>query len=101
MRPGIGKRSGYNSRENQEKPAAVEFIEQNTRKSISLRHEYLILEDVRTALNIYHLENGLRLRKELIRRLKSGATFQDIIQELDEAAEHARHLLQKKYRITK
>ena len=66
MHPRIGKRSKYNATEKKTESKAVEFILRNTKKSITLKEEYLYFEDVKTAMNIHHLESQIRLKRWLI-----------------------------------
>ena len=100
MHPRVGKRSRYNATE-QKKPESkvVEFIQVNTKKSITIKQEYLYLEDVKTALNIHHLEHNIRLMKWMTAKLGSGIKPEQLIRTLEESIEKDRHRLQKTYRI--
>ncbi len=100
MHPRIGKRSKYNTTEKKTESKAVEFIIRNTKKSITLKQEYLYLEDVKTALNIHHLEENIRLRRALLDQLKSGCRSEALIEKLENAVDHDRHRLQKRYKIS-
>lgn len=99
MNPGIGKRSQINRQEKKTRAKAVEFIHRNTKKSITLKQEYLYLEDVKTALNIHHLEINIQLKKWLINLIKMDTTKERRINILEESAEKDRHKLQKIYKI--
>ena len=101
MNPRIGKRSGYN-RQADEKPRSksVLFIELNTKKNITIKQEYLYLEDVKSALNIHHLEIRYGLYKWLSTQLKKNPDMDKLIEKLDQLADDDRHLLQKRFRIS-
>ncbi|MBN3034205.1 MAG: hypothetical protein JW861_01350 [Bacteroidales bacterium] len=100
MRAQIGKRAASPGEGDRHISAARQFVEQNTHRNISLREEYLYLEDVRTAMNILFLETGLNLQRRVIRMLDSGVKPEQIRQMLLDASEKYRHRLQKDYRIT-
>jgi hypothetical protein len=100
MHPRVGKRSKYNATEQKKQVSkAVEYIHLNTKKSITIKQEYLYLEDVKTAMNIHHLEQNIRHMKWMIERLKSGARSEVLIRTMEESIEKDRHRLQKTYRI--
>jgi len=99
MHPRIGKRSKYNETHKQPESKTVEFIIRNTKKSIALKQEYLYLEDVKTALNIHHLEQHIRLKRWLIRQMKTASSPEKIISTLEKSVEQDRHRLQKYFRI--
>lgn len=101
MHPRIGKRSKYNATE-EKKPEskAVEYIVLNTKKSITLKQEYLYLEDVKTALNIHHLEQNIKLKRWVIRQINSGVKGEKLVASLEKSVEQDRHHLQKTYKIS-
>lgn len=99
MNPRIGKRSKYNETAKQPESNAVVFIERNTKKSITLKQEYLYVEDVRTALNIHHLEVHIRLKRWLIGQLSTGKSQESLLKVIEESMEHDRHRLQKHFKI--
>ena len=100
MHPRIGKRSKYNATKKKTESKAVEFILRNTKKSITLKEEYLYLEDVKTAMNIHHLEQSIRLRKWFLNQIKSGVKHDALAGMLEQAVEKDRHQLQKTYKIS-
>ena len=100
MNPRIGKRSKYNETQGQPESKAVEFIVRNTKKSITLKQEYLYLEDVKTALNIHHLEQNIHLKRWLIEQLKQSSAEARLLSALEQSVENDRHRLQKKFRIS-
>jgi hypothetical protein len=100
MNPRIGKRSKYNTGEDKIKPKAVSYIELNTKKNITIRQEYLYLEDVKTAMNIHHLETSIQLKRWLLNELVSEPGTEKLIGILERSIDHDRHRLQKNYRIT-
>lgn len=100
MNPGIGKRSKYNETAKPTESSAVEFIVRNTKKSLTLKQEYLYLEDVKTALNIHHLEQHILVKRWVIGLLKANADSQKIIKVLEDSMEQNRHRLQKNYKIS-
>lgn len=100
MHPRIGKRSGYNKTEEKPKSNSVIFIELNTKKNITIRQEYLYLEDVKAALNIHHLETSILLKRWLIRQLSQIPDREKIIDGLEHSVDKDRHRLQKVYKIS-
>lgn len=100
MNPRIGKRSKYNETARPPENRAVEFIARNTKKSVTLKQEYLYLEDVKTALNIHHLEQLIRMKRWMISLLKAGNDPEKIIKALEDSVELNRHKLQKDYKIS-
>ena len=100
MHPRVGKRSLYNATEPKKPESkAVEFIRVNTKKSLTIKQEYIYLEDVKSALNIHHLEQNINLKKWLLGLLREGKKPELLIRMLEESAEKDRHRLQKTYRI--
>lgn len=100
MNPRIGKRSRYNSRQEKSKPKSVAYIELNTKKNITLKQEYLYLEDVKTAMNIHHLELSISLKRWFMHELGTSVEHEDLRRSIEQSIEHDRHRMQKKYRIT-
>ena len=99
MNPRIGRRSLYNKLEKKPKPAVVEFVERNTKKNITMKQEFLYLEDVKTAINIQHLELHIRLKRWLIGQMKTKPSHGKLITTLEKSVEQDRHRLQKKFKI--
>ncbi|MCB0804385.1 MAG: hypothetical protein KDC05_01230 [Bacteroidales bacterium] len=101
MNPRIGQRSRYN-RQEEEKPRskAVLFIELNTKKNITIKQDYLYLEDVKSAMNIHHLEIRHGIYKWLASQLKKNPDTGKLIERLEQLADDDRHLLQKRFRIS-
>jgi hypothetical protein len=100
MHPRIGKRSKYNQTEKKPESKAVEFIVLNTKKSITLKQEYLYLEDVKTALNIHHLEQNIVLKRWLVGQIQTGQPTDKLVGLLEKSFEQDRHRLQKMYKIS-
>ena len=100
MNPRIGKRSKYNATESKPKPKSVAYIELNTKRNITMKREYLYLEDVKTAMNIHHLEININLKKWFLKELSSDTNYLKLRQFIENSVEQDRHYLQKKYRIT-
>ncbi|MBN2175403.1 MAG: hypothetical protein JW731_14825 [Bacteroidales bacterium] len=100
MNPRIGNRSQYNKSEPRQMPAAVHYVEINTKNNITLKQEYLYLEDVKTAMNIHHLETSIKMKRWMIQLLNRNAEKELIIKKLEESADNDRHMLQKKFHIT-
>jgi hypothetical protein len=99
MNPRIGKRAAGNQQEYKPVAKAVLFIKQNTKKNITLKQEYLYLEDVKKALNIHHLETHIKLKRWMAEKLKSEAGNTKWINILEESADKDRHKLQKLFKI--
>lgn len=100
MNPRIGRRSQYNKMEVKPKPASVLFVERNIKKNISMRQEFLYLEDVKTAMNIHHLEINMKLKKWVRNELNKSKDNIQLISYLDKAIEKDRHRLQKDFKIS-
>ena len=100
MNPRIGKRSRYNRQEEKPRSKSVLYVEQNTKKNITIKQEYLYLEDVKNALNIHHLELRVGLFRWLIEQLKKDPDSAKLSEQLEQLAERDRHHLQKRYRIS-
>jgi len=100
MNPNIGRRSQYNKRKDKPKPKAVQFVEQNTKKSIAMKQHFLYLEDVKTAMNIHHLEVSIILKRWLKNEVHREMEMKNFIQMLDESIEKDRHRLQKEFKIS-
>jgi hypothetical protein len=77
----------------------VEFIHRNTKKSIALKTEYLYLEDVKTAMNIYHLETNIQSKKWMLQMIKTNGSQDNCIPILENSIDKDRHKLQKMYKI--
>jgi hypothetical protein len=100
MNPRIGKRSHYNSLKVKSSLQAVEFIKRNTKKNISFKQEFLYLEDVKTALNIYHIELSLKWKIRMKELITGNYDRKELLINIDEAIDKDRHRLQKKFNIT-
>lgn len=100
MNPRIGKRSKYNAKDEKPKPKSVLYIELNTKKNLTIKQEYLYLDDVKTAMNIHHLETSIQLKRWFLDKSKSGSDIQIIRELLEDSIENDRHRLQKKFRIS-
>lgn len=100
MNPRIGRRSQYNKIETKPKPAAVLFVERNTKKNISMRQEFLYLEDVKVAMNIHHLEVSMNLKKWMRNELMKNQDIVRLRTYIEDAIEKDRHRLQKDYKIS-
>jgi hypothetical protein len=56
MNPNITKRAGINKNNAEKKPSAVwNFMKLNTYHNITMKRQFIYLEDVKTAINIKHL----------------------------------------------
>lgn len=100
MNPRIGRRSLYNKLEKKQKSVAVEFVERNTKKNITMKQEFLYLEDVKTAMNIHHLEMNIKLKRWLLNEIKKNPNYQKFSEIISDSIEKNRHRLQKEFRIT-
>lgn len=100
MNPRIGRRSLYNKLEKKPKPAAVEFVERNTKKNITMKQEFLYLEDVKLAMNIHHLEMNIKLKRWFLSEIKKHPNNQKFSEIISDSIEKDRHRLQKEFRIT-
>jgi hypothetical protein len=82
------------------KTKTVEFVELNTHNNITMKCDFLYLEDVKIAININHLEVSIKLKRWLLSQLMSHNNIKRLIEVLEESADKDRHRLQKKYRIS-
>ena len=82
------------------KTKTVEFIELNTHNNITMKRDFLYLEDVKTAVNINHLEVSIKLKRWLLSQLKSNIDRKRLLEIMEESADKDRHRLQKRYKIT-
>ena len=82
------------------KTKTVEFVELNTHNNITMKRDFLYLEDVKTAININHLEVSVKLKRWLLSQLKSHINRKRIIEILEESADKDRHRMQKRYKIS-
>ncbi len=95
MRPQIGKRAQRNSKNEKEKTLSREFIENNLRKNLTIREEYLPLAAIKTAININAIEQRIFIRKKFIKLLQQGHQPKSIIQQLLEENHFDRHRMMK------
>jgi hypothetical protein len=100
MNPRIGRRSQYNKIEKKPQSKAALFVEKNTKKNITMKQEFLYLEDVKTALNIHHLEVRFNIIKWMINKLSGTPENASLIKKLEESSDRDRHHLQKKFGIS-
>ncbi len=120
MIPKRHKYKGFSTIQSEERPTATRlFVESNTHKNITLRAEYMYIEDAKTAININTLEKRIKLKRWLIRQLQSiqiDETYANsplergktqsvrgvslLIQSLFDSSDKDRHTLQKRFRIT-
>lgn len=80
--------------------AARSFIETNTHRNITMKREFVYLEDVKTAININTLEERIILKRWLLSVLQKRTTKDDLMNLLENLAEKDRHRLQKDFKIT-
>ena len=102
MKPTIGKRAAqYKSSQGQEKPktASQHYVEVNTHHNITMKREFMYIEDAKEAININTLETRVRLTRWLISQLKYYPKDK-LIDSLIEVAERDRHRLQKEFKIS-
>ncbi|OQX81641.1 MAG: hypothetical protein B6D64_01790 [Bacteroidetes bacterium 4484_276] len=95
MRPQIGKRAQRNSVQEKGKTLSREYIEKNLRKNLTIREEYLPLEDIKTAININAMEQRIFARKRVIKLLQQNLSPGIIIQKLEEENHFDRHRMIK------
>lgn len=111
MKPTIGKRAALYKQGEEKKLSIVrQFIELNTHSNISIKREFLYLEDVKVAININTLEERIMIKRWLIKQLQKGQAEEatsgavskpneELIQVLFDSEEKDRHRLQKDYKI--
>ena len=96
MKPTHGNRSSTYNHPEEKKPSAVrDFIELNTHHNISMKREYVYIEDVKEAININTLEERILLKRWLIKKLQASKTTEELINVLFDSEEKDRHRLQK------
>jgi len=95
MRPQIGKRAQRTNNPEKEKTLSREFIENNLRKNLTIREEYLPLEEIKTAININAIEQRIFVRKKIIKLLQQDLERDALIQKLLEEIHFDRHRMMK------
>lgn len=101
MKPTHGKRSTIYNHPEEKKPSAVRyFIETNTHHNISMKREYVCIEDVKEAININTLEERILLKRWLIKQHQTSKSLEELIQVLFHSEEKDRRRLQKDFKIT-
>ena len=86
MKPTIGKRAGLTRMEEDKKPSATRtFVEVNTHHNITMKREFMYLEDVKTAININTLEERIRLRKQLKMLLGGYNSKSELVRVLEDS----------------
>jgi len=101
MKSTIGKRAGAYKHQEEKKPStARQFVEINTHRNITMKREFLYVEDVKEAININTLEERLILKRWLIKQLQKNVSKEYLIQALFNSEDKDRHKLQKNFRIT-
>ena len=101
MKPTIGKRASIYQKETEKKPSAVcKFVEINTHHNITMKREFMYIEDMKEAININTLEERIKLKRWLINQLKKNTIKEVLIQALFDSSDKDRHTLQMKYKIT-
>lgn len=102
MKPTIGKRAENNLHLAEKPPSAArQFVEINTHNNITLKSDFMYTEDVKIAININTLEERITLKRWLIKQLEGNTSKENLIQELSNIAEKERHLLQKRFKVSK
>lgn len=91
MRSQIGKRAKKQEEKHQPKTLSREFVENNLRKSISIREEYLVLNDVKTAININAVEQRILARNNVLKLLRQKITSEKLIEIIEEQNHYDRH----------
>ena len=101
MKPTIG-RGARTFIANEEKKSSIvrNFIEINTHHNISMKREYVYIEDVKEAININTLEERILIKRWLIKQLQLSKSIEELIQILFDSEEKDRHRLQKDFKIT-
>ena len=66
-----------------------------------MKREFMYLEDVKEAININTLEERIILKRWLIKQLEGNTSKEKLIQEISKLADQDRHLLQKRFKISK
>jgi hypothetical protein len=94
MKPTHGKRSALFTAKEEKKTVARLFIEVNTHHNISMKREFVYIEDVKVAINMN------TLKRWLIKQLQASKSREELIQLLFDSEEYDRHRLQKDYKIT-
>jgi len=101
MKPSHGQRSVLNKVKQDKVPSAArQFVETNTHHNITMKREFVFIEDVRHAININSLEERLNLKRWIMAMLLKRLNKDELVRLLDASSEKDRHRLQKEYRIT-
>jgi hypothetical protein len=100
MKPKPVRDIAGNLKDEKPKTKTVEFVELNTTNNITMKRDFLYLEDVKIAININHLEVSIKLKRWLLSQLMSHIDRKRLIEVLEESADKDRHRLQKRYKIS-
>jgi hypothetical protein len=100
MKPKPIRNIAANLKDDKPKTKTVKFVELNTHNNITMKRDFLYLEDVKIAININHLEVSIKLKRWLISQLISHNNIKRLIEVLEESADKDRHRLQKRYKIS-
>lgn len=66
-------------------------METNIRKNLTIREEYLILDDVKTAININAIEQRILTRNKVIALIKRKFSPEKLLEQLGEENHFDRH----------
>ncbi len=101
MKPTIGHRSGQYNRLPDKKPSAArDYIEVNSHHNITIKEDYLYMDEVKIAININTLEERVKLKRWFMSQLGQNIPLERLLQMLSDSAEKDRHKLQKEFHIT-
>lgn len=101
MNPKHRRKSYYGKTEVEKKPSAVrKFVEQNTHSNITMKREFMYIEDLKTAININTLEERIMLKRWFLKQLQDNISKEKIIEILFDSSDKDRHTLQKYFQIT-
>jgi len=95
MNPKHRKQTDNYKEKEKEKSAVVKFVEINTKRNITIKREFLYLEDVKLAININSLEERRNTKLKILQMLKKSNNFETLIQTLEKSADLDRHRLIK------
>ena len=95
MNPKHRKQTDNYKEKEKEMSAVVKFVEQNTKRNITIKREFLYLEDVKLAININTLEERRNTKLKILQMIKKNNNFNALIQNLEKSADLDRHRLLK------
>lgn len=95
MRSQIGKRAKKADEQEKQITLSREFVESRLRKNLTIHEEYLLLRDVKTAININAIEQRILTRNKMLKLLDQNIGQEKLKVILEEENHFDRHRVTK------